>query len=69
MASSSLHVYEKQRDEMYNLLTEAAHSNDHWNHWKHIHGVDVYWQDCPHTGLKRCKAIGIARATIEEVGS
>lgn len=67
MAASTLEKYVKQRDEMYALLTEAAHTNDHWHHWKHIHGVDVYWQDCSKTALKKCKAYGIAKATMEEV--
>ena len=67
MAAASLDHYAERRDEMYSLLTEAAHSNDAWTHLKHTQGVDVYWQDCPKTGLKKCKAIGIARATMEEV--
>ena len=64
---SNLGMYDKQRDEMFSMLLSAADSDDGWASVKETGGVKVSSQDCSKTGLKKCRSVGIAQATMEEV--
>ena len=65
----NLGMYEKQRDDMYSMLLKAADTDDGWAEVKQAEGVRVSSQECSSTGLKKCRSVGIAQATMEEVCS
>ena len=64
---SNLGMYDKQRDEMFSMLLKASDTDEGWSSVKESGGVKVSSQDCSKTGLKKCRSVGIAQATMEEV--